>query len=503
LHMAPLQQLVLQLDLHFLVWVKRFWLTDWANNHVQPNKIYRVRIVNAASLGYYNFAIAGHNLTVISEGATPTVPVSMRSIDLSASQRYDFLLSTRNMPIATYQIQVQSNWRGYDVTAAGLFKTVYLRYQGSVSMSPAVPYNETKAWNAQISKIKPLMSSPVPTTVTKTIVLDQSQQYVDAKTFKGLDYSGANKNGYLRWTINGQSYTFPSTPYLLASYYQKMDSVFYPTSSKAVRLELNDVVDVVVQNRAALNGKCESHPFHLHGYSFFVLGQGTGLYTPSLHDASLNLVNPMEVDTFTLYATEFATPRTVSSSATFSGSNAHMPCGWAKIRFVADNPGFWAFHCHVDWHMTMGNAVIFDVASELLWAKSGSYANAMGLSLPTDTLYCGLIDANTPDPHATTPICQYSGYCTTAADCNAGNKCNGQPSSGYTQCVPDTSTYRAALTGCVANWGSQFTSDSQCCDPGAFCNGANYRQCQQPQASSGRCMSPNGFMATTPLVITK
>jgi len=103
---------------------------------VQPNKVYRVRIINAASLGYYNFAIAGHNLTVINEGATPTVPVSMRSIDLSVSQRFDFLLSTRNMPIATYQIQIQTNWRGYDVSPAGIFKTVYLRYQNSVSMSP-------------------------------------------------------------------------------------------------------------------------------------------------------------------------------------------------------------------------------------------------------------------------------------------------------------------------------------------------------------------------------
>lgn len=28
--------------------------------------------------------------------------------------------------------------------------------------------------------------------------------------------------------------------------------------------------------------------------------------------------------------------------------------GWARIRFVADNPGTWAFHCHIDWHMAAG-----------------------------------------------------------------------------------------------------------------------------------------------------
>jgi FtsP/CotA-like multicopper oxidase with cupredoxin domain len=28
--------------------------------------------------------------------------------------------------------------------------------------------------------------------------------------------------------------------------------------------------------------------------------------------------------------------------------------GWAVIRFVADNPGLWAFHCHIAWHMEAG-----------------------------------------------------------------------------------------------------------------------------------------------------
>ena len=23
--------------------------------------------------------------------------------------------------------------------------------------------------------------------------------------------------------------------------------------------------------------------------------------------------------------------------------------GWARIRFVADNPGAWLFHCHIEW----------------------------------------------------------------------------------------------------------------------------------------------------------
>jgi len=34
---------------------------------------------------------------------------------------------------------------------------------------------------------------------------------------------------------------------------------------------------------------------------------------------------------------------------------------WALIRFVADNPGLWAFHCHISWHMEAG--LMFQIMS--------------------------------------------------------------------------------------------------------------------------------------------
>ena len=33
--------------------------------------------------------------------------------------------------------------------------------------------------------------------------------------------------------------------------------------------------------------------------------------------------------------------------------------GWAVIRFVADNPGVWLMHCHLDVHITWGLAMAF------------------------------------------------------------------------------------------------------------------------------------------------
>ena len=36
------------------------------------------------------------------------------------------------------------------------------------------------------------------------------------------------------------------------------------------------------------------------------------------------------------------------------------------MRFVADNPGVWPFHCHVTWHFVMGMQVIFIESADQL-----------------------------------------------------------------------------------------------------------------------------------------
>jgi hypothetical protein len=35
--------------------------------------------------------------------------------------------------------------------------------------------------------------------------------------------------------------------------------------------------------------------------------------------------------------------------------------GWAVIRFRADNPGAWIMHCHMEWHLQAGLALVMNV----------------------------------------------------------------------------------------------------------------------------------------------
>jgi len=90
--------------------------------------------------------------------------------------------------------------------------------------------------------------------------------------------------------------------------------------TKVVALQYNTSVEVVLQGTSILGA--ESHPLHLHGFDFFVVGQGFGNYDSSKDPAKFNLVDPVQRNTVGVPAG-----------------------GWVAIRFFADNPGEQRMNC--------------------------------------------------------------------------------------------------------------------------------------------------------------
>ena len=73
-------------------------------------------------------------------------------------------------------------------------------------------------------------------------------------------------------------------------------------------------VQVILQGTNIFAG--ESHPIHLHGYDFYIVGAGFGNYNSKTDPQKFNLVDPPMRNT------------------------VNVPVnGWVTIRFVADNPG--------------------------------------------------------------------------------------------------------------------------------------------------------------------
>ncbi|CAK9165114.1 unnamed protein product [Ilex paraguariensis] len=99
--------------------------------------------------------------------------------------------------------------------------------------------------------------------------------------------------------------------------------------TKVVVLPFNTTVELVLQDTSILGA--ESHPLHLHGYNFFVVGQGFGNFDSKKDPTRFNLVDPVERNT------------------------VGVPSGgWVAIRFSADNPGVWFMHCHFEVHLSWG-----------------------------------------------------------------------------------------------------------------------------------------------------
>ena len=125
------------------------------------------------------------------------------------------------------------------------------------------------------------------------------------------------------------------------------------------------VIDIIVSNFDDGN-----HPLHLHGYKYFVLAQGHG-YPPDNLTSTLDLSNPLRRDTASVEA-----------------------FGWILLRFIADNPGAWVFHCHVSWHTEAGLLMQFLTRYDALESVNVPEANRALCDAPVEELKKG---AGPPD----------------------------------------------------------------------------------------------------------
>lgn len=275
-------------------------------------------------------------------------PFLTNDIDIYSGEAYSVLINTDQNPSENYWVSVGVRGRQPN-TPPGL---TLLNYgPNSISKLPSSPPLPTPRWDDFArsknftTRITAAMGSPrPPATFHRRIVLLNTQNRV---------------NGAVKWAINNVSLTLPPTPYLgsikfrlNAAFDQKPPPETFPqdydihrpppnpnttTSSGVYRLDLGSTVDVILQNSNALNEKVsEIHPWHLHGHDFWVLGYGEGKFSGGADEKKLNLKNPPLRNTAVIF-----------------------PYGWTALRFVADNPGVWAFHCHIEPHLHMGMGVVF------------------------------------------------------------------------------------------------------------------------------------------------
>jgi laccase len=127
-----------------------------------------------------------------------------------------------------------------------------------------------------------------------------------------ITFCGRNISGYFEEN-------FPNKPpnfYNFTSDDLLTDNVTLSDQGTRVKmLDYNETVEITFQGTNVMNSG-ESHPIHLHGIRFYVVGTGVGNFDNVSDPLTYNLVDPPEANTVPV-------PKD----------------GWATIRFRADNPG--------------------------------------------------------------------------------------------------------------------------------------------------------------------
>ncbi|RDX63793.1 Laccase-17 [Mucuna pruriens] len=334
---------------------------------VKPGKTYLLRLINAALNDELFFSIANHSLTVVEVDAIYVKPFDTDTILIAPGQTTNVLLKTKShYPNATFFMSARPYVTGlgtfdnstvagileYEVPSHSLHSTTSIK---KLSLfKPILPaLNDTSFATNFANKLRSLASSQFPANVP---------QKIDRQFFFtiGLGTSPCQKNQTCQGpngtkfaaSVNNISFIQPTTALLQSHFFGQSNGVYSPNfpvsplipfnytgtppnntmvrnGTKVVVLPFNTSVELVLQDTSILGA--ESHPLHLHGFNFFVVAQGFGNFDSSNDPVKFNLVDPIERNT------------------------VGVPSGgWVAIRFLADNPGVWFMHCHLEVHTSWG-----------------------------------------------------------------------------------------------------------------------------------------------------
>ncbi|KAK7849769.1 laccase-17 [Quercus suber] len=331
---------------------------------VKPGKTYLLRLINAALNDELFFSIANHSLTVVEADAVYVKPFETNTLLIAPGQTTNVVLKTKpHYPNATFLMTARPYVTGLGTfdnsTVAGI-----LEYESPLHSAASIrnlplfkpslpPLNDTSFATNFTNKLRSLASAQFPANVPQkvdrhfffTIGLGTSpcQQNQTCQGPNGTIFAASINNvsfvqsttALLQAHFFGQSngvYTpdFPITPIFPFNYTKNPpNNTMVSNGTKLVVLPFNTSVELVMQDTSILGA--ESHPLHLHGFNFFVVGQGFGNFDPNKDPSKFNLVDPNERNT------------------------VGVPSGgWVAIRFQADNPGVWFMHCHLEIHTSWG-----------------------------------------------------------------------------------------------------------------------------------------------------
>ncbi|GKU96613.1 hypothetical protein SLEP1_g9829 [Rubroshorea leprosula] len=331
---------------------------------VVPEKTYMLRLINAGLNMENFFTIANHKMTIVEVDAEYTKPFTTDRVMVGPGQTINVLV-TADQPIGIYSMAMGPYMSAQNVSFQNISSIAYFNYLGAATNSISLPaklpsFNDNLSVKTVMDGLRSLNQVSVPKEIDMTLFVTVGLNVNKCKSKTPQQNCQGPNNGTFAASMN--NFTFVKPPIsVLEAYYKNIEGQFTEDFPGAP-LQFYDFVDGAPNNAPnntqALNGtktkvieygtnvqiifqdtgtvSTENHPIHLHGYSFYVIGFGTGNF--NIRTANFNLVDPPYMNTI------------------------GVPVGgWAAIRFVADNPGVWFMHCHIDVHQSWGLGTVLIV----------------------------------------------------------------------------------------------------------------------------------------------
>ncbi|PWY88540.1 hypothetical protein BO70DRAFT_359994, partial [Aspergillus heteromorphus CBS 117.55] len=307
------------------------------NVPVEAGKTYLLRLINIAAFVAQYFYIEDHSLRIVEIDGVYVEPTEADVLYIAAAQRYSVLVTMKNSTDKNYAIVTVADSVLLDTIPSDLQlnQTNWLQYSSSA------PHPEANITVAVCSDLDPYDDMDLVPYDKQPLLTDPDHSLTLTVTMQDLE------NGADYAFLNDITYTKPKVPALytvMSAGDLATDPTVYGTNTHSVVLDEDQVVEIILNN-----GDTGSHPFHLHGHAFQMIdrfpsyGQHFYDYVDATDPVVYNASNHSAFPEYPPRRDVFVLP----------------PQGYFVIRFKADNPGVWFFHCHIDWHLSQGLAMVF------------------------------------------------------------------------------------------------------------------------------------------------
>ncbi|KAE8729519.1 Laccase-17 [Hibiscus syriacus] len=298
----------------------------------KPGKTYLLRLINAALNDELFFSIANHTLSVID--VVFVKPFETETLLIALGQgTFD---NSTVAGVLEYESPPDSLHSSISIKKLPLFKPIL----------PAL--NDTSfaiAW---------AVHNTLPTCPRKSISIFFFTV--------GLGISPCQHNQTCQGPYGTKVYNpdFPSSPINPFNYTgTPPNNTMVSNGTKVEVLPFNTSVELVMQDTSILGA--ESHPLHLHGFNYFVVGKGFGNFDPNKDPAKFNLIDPVQRNTVGVPSGDWVcfladNPGKLHVEHPYDASNA---CFELKMMITNENKnrivaGVWFMHCHLEVHTSWG-----------------------------------------------------------------------------------------------------------------------------------------------------